>query len=74
MLTEGERGRKEGKNIEGKKTGEGCTGEEERGTETEVEGDGKRRAHCSKSMETGRWMERGSRQKKRSWGMRKRDW
>lgn len=36
MLTEGERGRKEGrKEYRRKKTGEGCRGEEERGTETE---------------------------------------
>lgn len=58
MLTEGERGRKESrKEYRRKKTREGCGGREREG-----EGDGKKRAHCSKSMKTGRWMEKSGQQ------------
>lgn len=65
MLTEGERGRKEGRKEYRRKKDRGGVYRRgrERDGDREVEGDGKRRAHCSKSMETGRWMERGSRQK-----------
>lgn len=45
----------------------------EKERDREVEGDGKkRRAHCSKSMKTGRWMER-QQIKKIELGMRKTD-